>query len=122
ARRRANPVKFADREILNEGRSHLRRDDELSVRLAVVRGELRQELVVGDAGGGGQIRLAQEFCSDDGCDLRRARDALDVFSDVQIGLIERQWLNDFRVLGGVRVPADREDRPTVSVALLVYVE
>src|SRR5438874_10395981 len=82
AGRRADPMEFADGEILNETRTHIWRDNELSVRLAVVRGELRQELVVGDAGGGGQTRLAQDFRSDHGRDLSRARDALDVFSDV----------------------------------------
>jgi hypothetical protein len=35
-------MEFADGENLSESRTHRWRDDELSVRLAVVRGELRQ--------------------------------------------------------------------------------
>jgi hypothetical protein len=43
-------MKLADREGFDERRPHLRRDDVLAVRLAVVGGELGQKLVVGDAG------------------------------------------------------------------------
>ena len=50
AGRRPDAVKLADRQVFYERRPHLRRDDVLAIRLAVVGGELRQKLVVGDAG------------------------------------------------------------------------
>jgi len=53
-RRRPDAVELADRQYLDEGLAFLRRDDELAVGLAMVRGELGQELVVGDAGRGGE--------------------------------------------------------------------
>jgi hypothetical protein len=50
ARRRADAVEFADGQSFDERRPHLGRDDVLAIRLAVVGGEIRQKLVVGDAG------------------------------------------------------------------------
>src|ERR1035441_8684049 len=47
----SDAVEFSDRQRFDERRPHIRRDDVLAVRLAVVGGELRQKLVVGDAGG-----------------------------------------------------------------------
>ena len=38
-------MKFSDRKRLDEGRSHLRRNDILTVGFTVVGGELRQELI-----------------------------------------------------------------------------
>jgi hypothetical protein len=42
AGRRPDTVEFADRQSLDERQPHLRRDDVLAVRLAVIGGELRQ--------------------------------------------------------------------------------
>ena len=49
-RRRPDAVKLPHGQRLDEGRPHLRRDHEKSVRLAVVGGEFGEELVVGNAG------------------------------------------------------------------------
>jgi len=46
-RRRPDAVKLSHRQRLDEGRPHLRRDHEKPVRLAVIGGEFREELVVG---------------------------------------------------------------------------
>ena len=71
----------------------LRRDDELAVGLALVRGELGEELVVGDAGRGGEAGLRE----DAGADLlgrrRRGGDAAPVLGHVEIGFVERQRLD-----------------------------
>jgi hypothetical protein len=47
--RRSHAVKFSDRQVFNERRSHLRRDDKEAVGLSVIGRELCQELVVGDS-------------------------------------------------------------------------
>ena len=46
-RRRPDAVKLPDGQRLNEGWAHLRRDHEQPIRLAVIGGEFREELVVG---------------------------------------------------------------------------
>ena len=99
ARRRPDAVEFADRQRFDERWPHFRRDDELAVRLAVVGGELRQELVVGDAGGGVEAGHFLDLRADRERDVARQRDALQVFGDVKIGFVERQRLDDRRVLG-----------------------
>ena len=48
--RRPDAVKLPDRQRLDEGRPHFRRDHEKPVRLAMVGGEFGEELVVGHAG------------------------------------------------------------------------
>ena len=48
ARGWTDAVEFADRQRFDEARSHLRRDDVLSVRLAMIGGQLSQEFVVAD--------------------------------------------------------------------------
>ena len=50
----ADPVEPPDRQVLDEGRAHPRRDDEQPVGLALVGRHLGEELVVGDARGSGQ--------------------------------------------------------------------
>ena len=47
---RPDAMKLSHWQRLDEGRSHLRRDHEKPVRLAVIGGEFREELVVRDAG------------------------------------------------------------------------
>ena len=49
-RRRPDAVKLPDWQGLHKFRPHLRSDDEEPVRLAVIRGQFGEELVVGDAG------------------------------------------------------------------------
>ena len=46
---RSDAMKFRDRQLLDEARPHLRRDDELPVGLMMVGGQLSQELIVRDA-------------------------------------------------------------------------
>src|SRR3546814_3477420 len=53
-RSRADAVEFADRQAGDEVGTHARGDYELAIRLVLVGGELGEELVVGDAGRGGQ--------------------------------------------------------------------
>ncbi len=45
-RHRADAMELADLKVLNERRSHPRRDDEQPVRLAVIRRQLGKELIV----------------------------------------------------------------------------
>jgi hypothetical protein len=52
-------VKLPDRQALDECRAHFGGDDEEPVRLAVIRGELRKELVIGDASRGRERILAR---------------------------------------------------------------
>ena len=54
---RPDPVEPPDRQVLDKGRAHPRRDDEQAVGLALVGGHLGEELVVGDARGRGQPGL-----------------------------------------------------------------
>jgi hypothetical protein len=41
-------MELAHRQVLHEGRAHLGRDDEQTIRLAVIQGDLGQEFVVGE--------------------------------------------------------------------------
>ena len=84
---------------LDERRPHLGRDDVLAVRLAVVGGELRQKLVVGDAGGCVEAGHLLDLGADRERDVARQRNPLQVLGHVEIGLVERQRLDDRRVLG-----------------------
>ena len=59
----ADPVELPDRQALDEGRAHLRRDDEQAVGLALVGRHLGQELVVGDARRRGQARSRRGSCA-----------------------------------------------------------
>jgi hypothetical protein len=60
-RRRSDAMEFFDRQILDEGRPHLRSDDKEAVGLAVIGGKLRQEFVVTDASRGRQIHLLSDL-------------------------------------------------------------
>ena len=92
-------VKLANRQGFYERRSHLRRDDVLAVRLAVVGRELRQKLVVGDAGGSVEVSLLFDLGADRQSDVARKRNALQVYRDVQIRLVEGKRFDDRCVLG-----------------------
>jgi hypothetical protein len=47
-RRRPNAVELLDRQSFDEGRPHLRCNDEEAIGLTMIRGELGEEFVVGD--------------------------------------------------------------------------
>jgi hypothetical protein len=64
----------------------------------MVRGELRQKLVVRDAGGRIQPCLGFDLRADREGDVTRERNALQVFRDVVVGLVQRKRFNDRRVL------------------------
>ncbi len=87
-------MEFADRQGLDEGRPHLRRDDEQSVGLAVIGGELGQELVVGDAGRSGEAGFGADRRADFLGDPRRRGDSARIFGHVEIGLVQRQRLDE----------------------------
>jgi hypothetical protein len=70
----------------------------LSVRLAAVGGELRQKLVVGDAGGCVEFGLLLDFGADRERDVARQRNSLQVFRDVEVSFVQRQRFDDRGVL------------------------
>jgi hypothetical protein len=80
---------FADGQSLDERRPHLGRDDVLTVRLAMVGGELRKELVVTYAGGCVETGHLFYLGADRERDVARQRNVLEVFGDVEVGLVER---------------------------------
>ena len=112
--RRPDSVKPLHRQRFDKARSHRGRDDEETVGLAMVGGELGEELVVGDAGRRRQLGLGADLRPDPFGNLGRGRDALQIFGHVEIGFVERQRLDDRRVL--------REDRADLQRHLLVDVE
>jgi hypothetical protein len=69
----------------------------LAVRLAVVRGELGQKLVVRDAGRGIEPGHLFDLRPDRERDVARQRNILEVFGDVEVGLVERERFDDRRV-------------------------
>ena len=107
-------MEFADRQGFDERRPHLRRDDVLAVRLAVVGGELRQKLVVGDAGRSVEAGYLLDLRTDRQRDVPRQRNALQIFGHVEVGLVQRQRLDDRGVL--------REDLPDLLRDCLVDLE
>ena len=90
----SDAVKFADRQRRDEGRAHLRGDDELAVGLALAGCELGEELVVGDTRRGGQAGLLQNARADRLCGRRGGRQAPPVLGHIEIGLIERERFDE----------------------------
>ena len=86
--RRPDAVKLPDRQGLDKFRPHFGSDDEEPVRLAVIRSKLREELVVGDASRSCELGFGSDPCPDFFRDLCCRADALGVFGDVEIRLIE----------------------------------
>ena len=80
----------------------------------MIRGKLGKELVVGDAGRGRELGFGADPCPDLVRDLCRRDDALQVLSDIEICLVQRQWLDDRRVFG--------EDLPDLQRDRLVGIE
>jgi hypothetical protein len=75
----------------------------------VIRGELRQEFVVANAGGCVEAGLRLDLLPDPERDVAGEGDPLQVFGDVEIGLVERQRFDDRGVLGEdvTDLPAER---------------
>ena len=98
-RRRADAMEFPDRQSLDEGRSHRRRDDKEPVRLSVIGSKLCQKLVVRNPGGRCDARFRTYLCPYRHGDFRRRRDAFQILGNVKIGFVQRQWLDHGRVFG-----------------------
>jgi hypothetical protein len=95
-------MKPLNRQRLDKTRPHLRRDDEETIRLAMIRGELGEELVVRDARRRCQLCLGADFGLDPFGDLCCGCDALKILSHIEIGFVERQRLDDGSVLSEYR--------------------
>ena len=107
-RDRADAVKLRDRQRCDEVRAHLGRDDKLAVRLAVAGRELGEELVVGDARRGREAGLLEDARANFLSGRRGGRQAAQVLRDVEIGLVERQRLDQRRVIRKDRVDLARD--------------
>ena len=106
-RLRADAVEALDRQRGDEGLASGGRDDAEAVGLVLVRGELGEELVVGDAGRGGERRSRRGSAR--GSPRRsgwRCRSRLQILGDVEIGLVEAERLDQRRIIG-----EDRADLP-----------
>ena len=85
---RTDAVEFPDRQALDEARPHRGRDDELSVRFAMVGGEFGEELVVGNARRCREAGFTQDARPDFGGRRCRSRDAAAVLRHVEIRFVE----------------------------------
>src|SRR4051812_22178352 len=74
--RRSDAVELANRQAFNELCAHPWRDDEQSIGLSMVRGELSQKFVVRHAGRSREAGFGLYLRSDRFGDLRRRSDAL----------------------------------------------
>ena len=96
---RADAVEARDRKRSDERLALARRHHAQAVRLVLVAGKLGEELVVGDPGRGGEAGLGADpgadLLGDDGGDA----DPLQVLGDVEIGLVERERLDQLRIVG-----------------------
>src|ERR1700753_3601553 len=88
ARGRTDAVKFPDRQRLDESRSHFWCEDILTVRLAIIRCKLRQEFVVRNSGRSVKTGDFFDPGADRQRDVARQRNVLEIFGDVEIGLVE----------------------------------
>ncbi len=107
----ADTGELADRQRGEERLDLLRPDDEQAVGLLPVGGDLGEELVRRDAGRGGEGGLFADLAPDDARRLGRGREAGELLGDVEVGLVERQRLDERRVA--------KEDRPHPPRHLLV---
>ena len=80
-------------EVLNLGRL----DDKKPIRLAPIGGNFCEEFVGSRAGGGGQVKFLTNLLPDHARHFRRRGKAGLVLSDIEIRLIERQWLDKIRM-------------------------
>ncbi|MNU56952.1 hypothetical protein D3C71_460570 [compost metagenome] len=97
-RHRPDAMETLHRQGLDKGLPSPWRDHELAVRLALVRGQLGQELVVGHPGRRRQIGLLENARADLLGRRRGRRQSPDIGRDVKIGLIERQGFDQGRVV------------------------
>ncbi len=77
----------------------LRRDHAQPVGLAMIGGELGDELAVGDAGRGGELALLANAAADVLGDRARAAEPAAVLGDVEIGFVEAQRFDQVGVIG-----------------------
>ena len=89
----SDPVKLGDRQGCDEVGAYLGSDDELAVRLALAGRKLGEEFVVGDARRGRQTRLLEDSRANLLGGRRGGRQAAPVLRDIEIGLVERQRLD-----------------------------
>src|SRR5262249_9667846 len=87
---RAHAMKLRDRKRRHEGLSFVRQNSELAVWLAMIRSELRQELVEGNSGRGGKPGFPEDASPHLLGGLPCGRDAAGIVSDVEVGLIKRK--------------------------------
>ena len=71
-------MELRDRKRRHEGLSFVRQDSELAVWLAIVRGELRKELVAGNSGRGRELGFLLDARPDFLGGLPRGRDAFKI--------------------------------------------
>ena len=113
-RHRPHAVEALDRQRGDEGGAFVRRDDAEAVGLVLVRCQFGDELVVADAGRGGEAgRVLNPRADLFGDRLGRAQ-AMAVFADVQIGFVERQRFDRVGIIG--------EDRADLVRHGLVHLE
>jgi hypothetical protein len=86
--RRPDAVKLPDWQSLDEFRPYFGSDDEEPVGLALIRSQFGEELVVGNASRSFELGFGADPCPDFFRDLCRRDDPLEVFSDVEIRLVE----------------------------------
>ena len=89
-RHRADTVEARDRQRSDEARAFFRRDDAQAVGLAVVGGELGDELAIGNAGRGGELAFLANPAANVFGDGAGAAQPMAVLRDVEIGLVEAQ--------------------------------
>jgi len=93
----AQRMELAHRQLLHEARTHPWRDDEQPVRPAMIRGELGQELVVGDTGRSGQAGFLTD-CRPDRFGGGGRRTAVQLrHGNVKVGFVQRERLDQRRV-------------------------
>src|SRR6202047_5375430 len=83
----------------------------------MIRGELGEEFVVRDTRGGCQAGPSADLRPDRLCYLRRRHDPFQIFGDVEISLVEREWLDDWRVRGENRADLERHNLVNIEARL-----
>src|SRR5208337_5213747 len=101
-------MESADLQRFDESRTHRGGDDKKSIGLSMVQREFGKELIVGHARRCGQVEFRADLRPDQLGNLGRRGDAIKIIGYIEIGLIERQRLNDWRVLGENRTNPQRD--------------
>ena len=101
---RPDAMEARDRQRGDELRALFRRDHAQAVGLAMVGGELGDELAIADAGRGGELALLADPPADVLGDGAGAAEAVPVFGHVEIGFVEAQRLDQVGI-----VAEDRAD-------------